>query len=44
LDYGKKAALSLGLIHPSGNYEKDIEEIKSRYRGIQGKIPENFIL
>ncbi|MDR2815398.1 MAG: 1-acyl-sn-glycerol-3-phosphate acyltransferase [Proteiniphilum sp.] len=44
LDYGKKAALSLGLIHPSGNYEEDIEEIKSRYKGIRGKIPGNFLL
>lgn len=44
LDYGKKAAISLGLIHPSGNYEKDIKEIKSRYKGVQGKKPENFVL
>jgi 1-acyl-sn-glycerol-3-phosphate acyltransferase len=44
LDYGKKAALFLGLIYPSGDYENDIEEIKSRYANIRGKIPENFIL
>lgn len=44
LDYSTKEALSLGLIHPSGDYEKDIEEIKSRYKGIQGKKPENFLL
>lgn len=44
LDYSKKEALYLGLIHPSGDYEKDIEEIKSRYKGIQGKIPKNFLL
>ena len=44
LDYGKKEALFLGLIYPSGDYEKDIEEIKFRYKGIQGKKPENFLL
>ena len=44
LDYSTKEVLSLGLLHPSGDYEKDIEEIKSRYKGIQGKKPENFLL
>ncbi|MEA4919078.1 1-acyl-sn-glycerol-3-phosphate acyltransferase [Proteiniphilum sp.] len=44
LDYGKKEAISLGVIHPSGDFEKDIEEIKSRYRNIQAKKPENFLL
>ncbi|WP_298647934.1 1-acyl-sn-glycerol-3-phosphate acyltransferase [uncultured Proteiniphilum sp.] len=44
LDYDKKEALFLGLIHPSGDYEKDIEKIKSYYKGIRGKIPENFSL
>ena len=44
LDYQKKEAIALGVIYPSGDYEKDIEEIKSRYRGIQGKKPKNFLL
>ncbi|MEA5130149.1 MAG: 1-acyl-sn-glycerol-3-phosphate acyltransferase [Proteiniphilum sp.] len=44
LDYGKKEAISLGLIYPSGDYEKDIQEIKSRYKGIQAKKPGNFSL
>lgn len=44
LDYGKKAAISLGLIHPSGDYDTDIKEIKSRYKDIQAKKPENFLL
>ncbi len=44
LDYSTKEALSLGLIHPSGDYEKDLKEIKSRYQGIQGKKPGNFLL
>lgn len=44
LDYAKKEALSLGVIRPSGDYDKDIEEIKSRYRGIQAKNPSNFLL
>ena len=43
LDYAKKEAISLGLIYPSGDYDKDIEEIKSRYKGIQAKKPENFL-
>lgn len=44
LDYKKKVAQSLGLIHPTGDYEQDIVEIKSRFKGIQGKFPENFVL
>lgn len=44
LDYGKKEAQFLALIHPSGDYEQDIVEIKSYYKGIQAKIPENFSL
>lgn len=44
LDYERKEAISLGLIHPSGDYDADIAEIKSRYKGIRGKIPENFLL
>ena len=44
LDYPKKEVVSLGVIHPTGNYEKDMEIIKSRYEGMQGKNPENFLL
>lgn len=44
LDYAHKEILSLGLVHPSGDFDKDIIEIKSRYKGLQGKIPANFLM
>lgn len=44
LDYGKKEARFLGLFHPTGDYECDIIKIKSYYRDIRGKRPENFLL
>lgn len=40
LDYGKKEAGIAKFYYPSGNYQKDIEEIKSFYRGITAKHPE----
>jgi 1-acyl-sn-glycerol-3-phosphate acyltransferase len=40
LDYGKKEAGIAKFYYPSGNYEKDIEEIKSFYRGITARHPE----
>lgn len=44
LDYAKKEAIFLGVFHPSGDYESDIVKIKSYYKGIRGKKPENFLL
>lgn len=44
IDYSKKE-LSLGeLFYPSGDIEKDIRYIKSTYRGITAKKPDNFSL
>lgn len=44
LDYGKKEAIILDLFHPTGDYAPDIVKIKSYYKEIKGKHPENFIL
>lgn len=44
LDYGRKEARVLDLFYPTGNYRSDIVEIKSYYRDIRAKKPENFIL
>lgn len=40
LNYAKKEAGIAKLFYPSGDYAKDIEEIKSFYRGITAKHPE----
>lgn len=40
LDYGKKEAGIAKLFYPTGDYAKDLEEIKSFYRGIKAKHPE----
>lgn len=40
LDYAKKEAGIGKLFYPTGNYQADIEEIKSYYRGITAKHPE----
>ena len=44
LDYGKKEAVMLDLFYPSGDHESDIVNIKSYYKDIKGRHPENFIL
>lgn len=44
LDYSKKEASLLDLFYPSGDYKTDIVKIKSYYKDIKGKHPENFIL
>ena len=44
LDYGRKVASFLDVIHPTGDYESDIIKIKSYYKGITGKHPNNFAL
>ncbi|BDD09010.1 1-acyl-sn-glycerol-3-phosphate acyltransferase [Fulvitalea axinellae] len=43
LDYGKKKAGVGPIIHPTGDYEKDLEEIKSFYRQVQGRHPDKGI-
>jgi 1-acyl-sn-glycerol-3-phosphate acyltransferase len=40
LNYAKKEAGIAKLFYPTGDYTKDIEEIKSFYRGITAKHPE----
>lgn len=44
LDYAKKEAIMLDLFYPSGDYEADLIKIKSYYKDIKGRHPENFIL
>ena len=40
-DWGKKE-VNLGKpFYPTGNYEADLEVLKSHYKGVAGKIPEN---
>lgn len=41
-DFGTKTVTINEAFYPSGNYEKDLEEIMEFYKGAQGKIPENF--
>ena len=43
-DYGKKEARVLDLFYPTNDYRKDIVTIKSYYKDVQAKKPENFIL
>ena len=43
LDYKKKVAGIGPTIHPTGDYEKDLEKIKSFYRGITAKYPEKGV-
>ena len=44
LDYGKKEIRVLDVYYPTGDYNKDIVEIKEYYKDIKAKKPENFIL
>ncbi len=44
LDFSKKTATVFDLFHPTDNEEADIAYIKSLYKGVQGKHPENFVL
>ncbi len=44
LDYGKKVASILDIFYTTGDYRTDIVKIKSYYKDIKGKHPENFIL
>lgn len=42
LDYTRKQAIFLDTFYPTGDYDADIEKIKSYYKGIRGKNPKNF--
>ena len=44
LDYAKKEAIFLSEFIPTGDFDSDIVKIKSFFKGIQGKYPEQFIL
>ena len=43
LDYGKKEAGVKAIFYPTGDFEKDIETIRSYYKGVQGRNAENFV-
>ncbi|MDD4432705.1 1-acyl-sn-glycerol-3-phosphate acyltransferase [Macellibacteroides fermentans] len=43
LDYGKKEAGVKTVFYPTGDFEKDIETIRSYYKGVQGRNAENFV-
>ena len=42
MDYKKKRAGVGKIIHPTGNYEQDMQEIMQFYANIEPKFPENF--
>lgn len=44
LDYGNKTVIFKEIFYPTGDADKDIEQIKSYYKGVTGKIPENFTI
>ena len=42
-DYKKKMIVCTRTFTPTGDYDKDIKEIKNYYKDFKGKKPENFI-
>lgn len=42
LDYANKTVSFLDVFHPTGNFDEDIEIIKSKFIGVQGKHPKQF--
>ena len=42
-DYKKKMIVCTRTFTPTGDYDKDIKEIKDYYKDFKGKKPENFI-
>ena len=42
IDYEKKYITAEKVIHPSGDLDKDMREIKLYYKNFKGKYPENF--
>ncbi|MDL2255002.1 lysophospholipid acyltransferase family protein [Parabacteroides sp. OttesenSCG-928-G06] len=43
IDYGKKEAGMKAVFYPTGNVTEDIYTIRSYYRDVKGRKPENFI-
>ncbi|MCF0201987.1 MAG: 1-acyl-sn-glycerol-3-phosphate acyltransferase [Bacteroidaceae bacterium] len=43
LDFEKKLIRCTKTFRPTGNVEEDFREIKSYYKGVKGKKPNNFI-
>lgn len=44
LDYKRKLIVCTKEFHPTGDYEKDIQEIKDFYKDFKGKYPEKFAI
>lgn len=44
IDYEKKLIVSTKTIHPTGDVEKDMREIKLYFKDFKGKIPEKFTI
>ena len=44
IDYEKKCITAEKVIHPSGDIEKDMREIKLYYKDFKGKHPELFTI
>ncbi len=44
LDYGKKTIVATKTIFPSGDLDKDMDEIKQYYKDFKGKYPEKFTI
>lgn len=43
-DYSKRVVLMGPILNPSGNLEKDLEQVRSFYAGIAAKHPDQFSL
>ena len=44
IDYEKKLIVSTKTLHPTGDVEKDMREIKLYFKDFKGKIPEKFTI
>jgi 1-acyl-sn-glycerol-3-phosphate acyltransferase len=44
IDYKKKTIFMEKVFTPTGDYQKDIQEIKNYYKGFTGKVPKNFAI
>lgn len=44
IDYEKKQIVSTKTLHPTGDVEKDMREIKLYFKDFKGKIPEKFTI
>ncbi len=44
IDYKKKQMGVIAVFHTTGDYNKDIKEIRNYYKGISGKYPEKFYI